>query len=81
MFNVHDHIITTTYLYPIQPNTPAIILQTQLEEATDPLLYTNHYYTRFLIDTGTMTTWCSQDDITIDKQYYRDIKISQILQE
>jgi len=52
---------------------------------TTDLLYPIHYNTsyekEYLIDTGTMTTTVKRNDITIDKQYYRNIKINQIIND
>lgn len=81
MFKLNDHIITTDILYPIDALTPATVIDIIEYEVVCPILYTTQTLTEYLIDTGTLTTIAKPNDITIDKQYYRNIKIEQILND
>ena len=80
MIKINDRIITTDILYPIEAYTPAKVIDIIEYEVVDPILYTTHYEKEYLIDTGNMTTTVKGNDITIDKQYYRNLKIETILQ-
>ena len=81
MFQINDHIITTDILYPIDAYTPGKVIDIIQYEVVCPILYTTQTLTEYLIDTGTFTTTVKPDDITIDKQYYRNLQIEQIIND
>jgi len=81
MLKINEHIITTDLLYPLEAGTPAIIINIIEYEVVNPIHYNTSYEKEYLIDTGTTTTTVKRKDITIDKQYYRNIKINQIIND